>query len=440
MTADARRARRADRARFAQGRALRLALGTASALGLARFAYGLLVPAMRADLGWTLAQAGAQTTANGLGYLAGAMATTLMARRIGAAATFRLGMILIVAALAASAVSGDFTFLLVTRAVAGLAGALVFITGGVIASRMAAQAGSAAPIVTYFSGPGMAIALCGASLPPLLSRHAGRWPLAWAGLAVVAALATAISWTAARGEAATPEIPATARLEVHAARKLWRLATAYLFFGAGYIAYITFLSAYLTGHHASAPQIALTWAVLGIAAVVAPALWGRAINAWPGALALCVLLALLATASVMVLASPAAPAVIGSAVVYGGTFLCVPAAITALIRAAVPRTGWTSALAIFTVLFAIGQMGGPYLAGALADRYGAGATLAWTAVLCAMAAALAATMRTAIPRIGEAPGRPATRRTGARQSAVPAAGNSGTGRRQGGEERGEGGG
>lgn len=48
-----------------------LALGTASALGLGRFAYGLLVPAMRSELHWSLAQAGALTTANGLGYLLG---------------------------------------------------------------------------------------------------------------------------------------------------------------------------------------------------------------------------------------------------------------------------------------------------------------------------------------------------------------------------------
>lgn len=47
---------------------MRLAMGTAAALGLARFSHGLLVPAMRTELGWTLAEAGIQTTANGLGY------------------------------------------------------------------------------------------------------------------------------------------------------------------------------------------------------------------------------------------------------------------------------------------------------------------------------------------------------------------------------------
>jgi Uncharacterised MFS-type transporter YbfB len=40
-----------------------LAMAPAVALGLARFAYALLLPAMRADLGWSYANAGAMNTA-----------------------------------------------------------------------------------------------------------------------------------------------------------------------------------------------------------------------------------------------------------------------------------------------------------------------------------------------------------------------------------------
>ncbi|MDJ1135444.1 YbfB/YjiJ family MFS transporter [Streptomyces iconiensis] len=72
--------------------AARLALGTASALGLARFAYGLLVLAMQGDLGWTLADAGALSTANGLGYVVGAVPTAALVRRWGTASVFRWGM------------------------------------------------------------------------------------------------------------------------------------------------------------------------------------------------------------------------------------------------------------------------------------------------------------------------------------------------------------
>jgi hypothetical protein len=60
--------------------ALGLALGPAAALGLARFAYALLLPSMRTNLGWSFSAAGAMSTANAVGYLAGAAARYLLRR------------------------------------------------------------------------------------------------------------------------------------------------------------------------------------------------------------------------------------------------------------------------------------------------------------------------------------------------------------------------
>ena len=371
-------------ARSRWGQPARLALGTASALGLARFAYGLILPAMRSELGWSLAQAGALTTANAVGYLLGAVVAAPAARRLSLAVTFRLGMVVTAAALAATAATSSYPVLLLTRAAAGLAGTLVFITGGVIASHTAASTRSAAPLTIYYSGAGLGIALSGAAIPALLGQHPGRWPLAWAGLAAAAALAAIFSWTAARGS----HQATTALLDLRYIARLWQPATAYLLFAAGYIAYITFLPAYLAAHRASITQITVTWTLLGLAAVAAPVLWSWPISTWPRAAALAASLAVLSTAAATALAGAAPLAVTGSAIGYGASFLAVPAAITALIRAATQPSEWTGALAAFTVVFAAGQTAGPYLAGALADRYGTGATLAWTAALCAAGAAL----------------------------------------------------
>ncbi|WP_169729379.1 YbfB/YjiJ family MFS transporter [Thermoactinospora rubra] len=368
--------------RQAVRQAARLALGTASALGLARFAYGLLVPAMREDLRWTLAQAGAMSTANGVGYLLGALAAATVARRLGPARAFRCGMALTAVSLAATALTGHYVALLILRAAAGAAGALVFVTGGVIASRLAARAGSGTPITAYFAGTGAGIVLGGVAVPLL----GGHWRLAWAGLGVAAALAAAGSWTAARTGEETPAATAgRARL-----RPLWGIALAYLLFAAGYIAYITFLSAYLAERRAPLAQVVLTWTALGLAVVAAPALWSRPTAAWPGTRALATLLGALAGGAALALAAPAPPVILASAIVYGATFMGVPAAVTALIKRDTPPAGWTATLAAFTTLFAAGQTAGPWLAGIVADRTSAEATLAWTAALCALAAVVAA--------------------------------------------------
>ncbi|SEH01336.1 Predicted arabinose efflux permease, MFS family [Nonomuraea solani] len=350
--------------------ALRLALGTASALGLARFAYGLLLPAMRDDLRWTLAEAGTMSAANGLGYLLGALLTAGAVRRVGAAATFRWGMVLTAVSLAATAVSDDFLALLAARAAAGAAGAAVFITGGVIASRMAGRDA----IAIYFAGTGLGIVFSGVTIPPL----AEHWRLAWLGLSAAAALATLVSWGAAR----TSEEVTAAGAGRAQVRPLSRIALAYLLFAAGYITYITFLSAYLAERDAPLAQVMLTWTALGLA-VVAPALWRRRTAR------LTTLLGLLAGGAALALVAPAPPVILASAIVYGATFMGVPAAVTTLIKTRTPPAGWTATLAVFTTLFAAGQTAGPWLAGLLADHTSTTATLAWTVALCAAAALIA---------------------------------------------------
>ncbi|MGH8967033.1 MAG: YbfB/YjiJ family MFS transporter, partial [Actinomycetes bacterium] len=194
-----------------------------------------------------------------------------------------------------------------------------------------------------------------------------------------------LSWGAARGDGDAPTTT-TGRARV---LPLWRTAVAYLLFAAGYITYITFLSAYLAEQDAPAVQVALTWTALGAAVVAVPTLWSRPLSHWPGNTALAAILALLAGGSALALVSPAPPVVLASAIVYGATFLGVPAAVTTLIKRDTPPADWTATLAAFTTVFAAGQTAGPWIAGVIADHTSTDATLAWTAILCAAAAVTA---------------------------------------------------
>ncbi|WP_327011885.1 YbfB/YjiJ family MFS transporter [Dactylosporangium sp. NBC_01737] len=204
-------------------------------------------------------------------------------------------------------------------------------------------------------------------------------------LAAAAALAAAASWRAA-GAAGAPAGRPSGGGPVQ-----WRLSVVYVMFGAGYIAYMTFLSTCLASRHASLGLVCLTWTVLGLSAMAAPVLWSRPIAAWPGTQALAVLLATVAGAAALPLLSSAPLAVGGSAVLFGSAFMMVPAAVTALAAAARPPGGATGLIAALTVLFAAGQSAGPWASGWLADRTGPAAALWWAATLCAAAALLAAT-------------------------------------------------
>ncbi|NUR83869.1 MAG: YbfB/YjiJ family MFS transporter [Nonomuraea sp.] len=165
-------------------------------------------------------------------------------------------------------------------------------------------------------------------------------------------------------------------------RGLWAVTVSYVLFGAGYITYLTFLSAFLVERRAGAGEVALTWVLLGVAVLGSPWVWRRVIGRrWT----VSVLLVVLAVAALVALAGAATE----SAVLFGVTLMQVPAAITARVRDAVPAELLTGAVGTFTVLFAVGQMVGPWPAGVIADLTTPGATLMWTAVLCAAGAVLA---------------------------------------------------
>ena len=56
-----------------------------------------------------------------------------------------------------------------------------------------------------------------------------------------------------------------------------------------------------------------------------------------------------------------------SAFLFGIAMFSVPASLTDLVKASLPRPAWGPAIALFTVLFAVGQTMGPLLTGWLAD-------------------------------------------------------------------------
>ena len=86
--------------------ALSLSLGAAVSLGITRFAYGLLLPPMRADLGWSYTLAGSMNTANAVGYLLGALAMSWLLQRMAPTRLFLTGAVLATVFMAAS---GFFT-------------------------------------------------------------------------------------------------------------------------------------------------------------------------------------------------------------------------------------------------------------------------------------------------------------------------------------------
>lgn len=370
------------------GVACALALAAAVSLGLSRFSYALLLPAMRADLGWSYLTSGAMNTANAAGYLLGALLTPRILAWCGARVLLLAGSAASALLLVAHGLVLADEWLYALRLLTGVASAATFVSGGVLAARLVgAPAGLVLGI--YYGGTGVGIIASALLVPPLVGlpfTHAWQW--AWVALGLVALLATAVTGWATRGLSAASST-AGARAAFGWPRFAFGLGS-YFLFGLGYIGYMTFVVTLLREQQLSSALITAFYGLLGLGVVASSWLWAGVLQRHRSGQPMALLNGLLVIATLLPVLSAHPVAVFVSGGLFGGVFLSVVASTTALVRHNLPPTAWPSGIAAFTVVFAAGQIVGPSLVGWLAD--GAGGLrsgLAVSAAVLAVGAVLA---------------------------------------------------
>ena len=385
------------------GVVLALSLGAAVSLGITRFAYALLLPVMRADLGWSYTLAGAMNTVNALGYLLGALAAPALLRRLAPGTLLLWGAVLATLFMALSGFFIEAVPLLLQRLLAGVASAVIFIAGGLMAARLGAlDVGRSGLLLgLYYGGVGWGISASALLVPPVLAVAPALhgWTWAWWALAAVCALATAVLvWPvrALRGLTAPATAPAPAKglsvgasgaegakaVAQHAAppsaapvpavplRALAPALLGYTLFGVGYIGYMTFVVALLREQGMASGTVTLFYALLGLAVVLSSRIWAGLLDRSRGGRALALLNGLLGVATLLPALTSAWPVVLASGLLFGGVFLAVVASTTALVRHNLPPAQWAGGISAFTVVFAAGQIVGPTVVRWIADGPG----------------------------------------------------------------------
>ena len=372
--------------------ALWLSLGAATALGLARFAYALILPPMKDALGWTYAQAGAMNSANAVGYLVGALAANSVLTRWSPRLAFIATALITAASLIASGTTANYAVLQALRVLGGIASAVLFIAGGLLGAQLASADRSRAGLLLgiYYGGVGIGLMLSGICIPWLLHypmRDAWRW--AWVILGMLSLIPAGCAlWT---------RLPVAAVSQAGGqeggrglSRLFWALCS-YFLFGAGYIGYMTFVIAALReGGHGSWWFVSGFWGLLGLAAFLSSWIWAWLIDRSSAGRGLALLLAVVCAGAAVPALTTLPWAMLISAVLFGAALLSVVAATTALVRKALPAERWARGIAAFTIAFAFGQMAGPVLVGKVIDiSHSNGAGLAMSALPIGLAACIA---------------------------------------------------
>ncbi|BBX68269.1 MFS transporter [Mycolicibacterium psychrotolerans] len=333
--------------------ALPTAAAMAAAMGVGRFVYTPILPLMTAQAGLTAQIAGHLATANYVGYLGGAVATTLSPRLARSAVACRVALAGIVASLAAMALTMNVFAWLTLRTAAGFASAVVFVVAvNTLLERLPEKAGWG------FGGVGAGIAV---SAAVVLALPTESWRTAWwaaAGLAAV--LAAAGWWVRPQRVAATAE---TARAQVDRAgtARFALLFTGYTLEGIGYIIAGTFLVAAVAQHSPGALGNSV-WLVVGLAVIPSAGLWAR-LGTRLGRPAMLTAALALQAAGIALACQGSSAASLTGALLFGGTFIGV----STLAMAEGRLLGTRGAVALLTVGYSVGQIAGPLVVAPLMD-------------------------------------------------------------------------
>jgi predicted MFS family arabinose efflux permease len=314
--------------------------------------------------------AGFMNTVNAAGYLAGALAAATLIRRFGLPSAVRWSTLACLLSLALSALSGNFLVLSFARLLVGIGAAVAFVAGAALAARIAQSYPARADFLLslFYAGPGLGIVTSGLVAPFVLRAFGpGSWWIVWWAMTLLSAILTVPLLIAPLG---VGNGPAAARPARFAIRPILIYLAGYFLFGAGYIAYMTFMIAYVRDAGGGAVAQSAFWCLLGMSAFVTPWVWRRVLAWNSGGLSTTIILGVNALGAALPLFGHSALMLTISALVFGVSFFAIVGSTTAFVRFNSPPEAWPKGIAAMTIAFGIGQTLGPTVVGAITDAYG----------------------------------------------------------------------
>lgn len=298
---------------------LRLAIGGGATLlvgmGIGRFSYTPLIPALILDGALGEAEAAYVGAFNLGGYLVGALGAPLLRRRFETVPVLKAALLLSLLCLVASIPPFGFAWLAWWRFLVGatvavmMINSLSLVTTSVPPDRLGKATGVA------FTGVGIGILFSGTLVPILLESGLAA---AWAGLAAVGALGVAIGWwglSPASGPDAADRKPAARPVVTMA---IARLVLAQGMFSIGLVPHSIYWVDYIArGLDLGLQRGGAHWVLVGLGAVGGAYLCGWLADRIGFAAALVLVFAVLAVGIAVPVLIPSPLALIASSLIFG---------------------------------------------------------------------------------------------------------------------------
>jgi MFS family permease len=366
-------------------------------LGLARFAYTPLIPALIAAKWFSPAEAVYLGAANLAGYLAGALIARELGKRTGAVHALRGTMALACLCAFACSMPVSFTWFFGWRFLAGLSGGVIMVLAASTILPLIAPGRRGFVGGVIFAGVGLGVAASGTLVPLLLQQGLKQ---SWYGLGLLSTLLTLVSWKAWPTEASAIERVADGHIALNG-RSLTiirTLSVEYALNALALVPHMVFLVDFVArglGQGISAGSH--YWVLYGIGATVGPLLTGHLADRAGFGPALRAAFLVEAIAILLPALSSAPASMIVSSVIVGGFTSGIVPLVLGRIHELIPhdtagqRAAWAQAATIFAVFQAAAAYGLSYLFERTGGDYailfviGAGAVLASLAIDLVMA-------------------------------------------------------
>ena len=252
--------------------------------------------------------------------------------------------------------SGNFIVLSFARLLAGIGAAAGFVGGAALAATIAQSRPERANFLLslFYAGPGLGILSSGLIAPFVLQYFGpGSWWIVWWALTLLSLVMTVPLLLAPFDRQRRDRI-AGSPTEFAVAPVLIYLA-GYFLFGAGYIAYMTFMIAYVRDAGGGAAAQSAFWSLIGVSAFVTPWVWRRVLALDRGGLSTTIILGVNAIGAALPIFGHSPLLLAISALVFGVAFFAVVGSTTAFVRFNYPPAAWPTAIAAMTIAFGIGQ-------------------------------------------------------------------------------------
>jgi MFS family permease len=352
-----------------------------ASLGLGRFGFSMVLPAMQDALGLSNAESGQLQSWNSLGYLLFAVGAGILATKHGPSVVITIALGVVGVAMLATGAFPTFAAACVGRFFSGAGGAaanipaMALLAAWFTGKRRGLAAGCAV------GGSSLGLAATGATVPMILERGGpDGWRHCWyafgAGTLIICLLCALFLRDRPHTLPSSPDSqtetqPAIKWTDLLRSGLFWKIAAAYFAFGFSYSIYATFFVKHLVRDVGLTTAAAGTiWTRIGLASIISGFVWGAFSDRWGRRMALVLIFACQASAFLIVgLVHGSGPAMV-SGVLFACTAWSIPAVVTALCGDAFGARLAPTALGVLTVAFGVGQVFGPAIGGIVADSGG----------------------------------------------------------------------